>query len=595
MKKILGLLLGVLCVATIGACNTGDGQSVDSTESVQSSQTDGHVHTLKRVSERTATCIREGNITYWTCEECDTYFADENGATEITKESTVLAKSAHTLTKAEGLEPTCTSKGKKESWTCSKCTKIFGDEACTVELSKIQLALDKAPHALTHHEVVLANGKENGVKEHWSCETCAGNFMDENGTEKVSDATDLILYSLWNIPDFVVEVPADRDPVVLQLSDTQIIDAAQARDGRTGVDYAFWATDQVEERCYNYVKETIEATNPDFIIITGDVVYGEFDDSGTALTGFIDFMESFQIPWSPVFGNHDNESKKGVDWQCDQFEAATYCYFKQNTVKGNGNYSVGIMQGGELQRVFYMLDSNGCGNASQESKDNGQTMPSLTGFDKSQINWYTNHIAFLKEYAPNVKLSFAYHIQQAVFGEAYAKYGFDQNDKLQGEDEKGINLDTMEGVAEGDFGFIGRQMKGAWDANKTVYNGMKEMGVDSIFVGHEHCNSVSVVYEGIRFQYGQKSSEYDRFNCIDENGVITGGYSKTGTSLIGGSVIVLSKEDGTIKDAYNYYCDDAGDIVTNGKINWDYFGTNSVTVKSRALLCPMDDKRVRYC
>ena len=66
----------------------------------------------------------------------------------------------------------------------------------------------------------------------------------------------------------------------------------------------------------------------------------------------------------------------------------------------------------------------------------------------------------------------------------------------------------------------------------------------------------SVVCEGIRFQYGQKSSEYDRYNQIDANGNITATYlyNKTGTPLIGGSVIVLSDTDGSIEDAYIYYC-----------------------------------------
>ena len=114
------------------------------------------------------------------------------------------------------------------------------------------------------------------------------------------------------LPDFIVNIPTGKEPVVLQLSDTQIIDAAQARPGRGGVDSVFWATDQIEERCYDYLTETIETVAPDFIIITGDVVYGEFDDSGTALESFVSFMDGFKIPWSPVFGNHDNESAKGV-------------------------------------------------------------------------------------------------------------------------------------------------------------------------------------------------------------------------------------------------------------------------------------------
>ena len=84
-----------------------------------------------------------------------------------------------------------------------------------------------------------------------------------------------------------MEVPEGRDPVVLQITDTQIIDAGQARPGRGGVDEVFWATDQVEERCYNFLYETVAATQPDLIIMTGDNVYGEFDDNGSAMLGLV--------------------------------------------------------------------------------------------------------------------------------------------------------------------------------------------------------------------------------------------------------------------------------------------------------------------
>ena len=118
--------------------------------------------------------------------------------------------------------------------------------------------------------------------------------------------------------------------------------------------------------------------------MTGDLVYGEFDDAGTSLLALIEFMESFDIPWAPIFGNHDNESKKGADWQSARLEAAKNCLFKQRTLTGNGNYTVGIQQDGVLKRVFFMLDSNGCGAISEESRANGHTVTSV-GFGKIRL------------------------------------------------------------------------------------------------------------------------------------------------------------------------------------------------------------------
>ncbi|MBQ7948250.1 MAG: metallophosphoesterase [Clostridia bacterium] len=589
MKKLIGILCGILFAFSLAACenlNLPFGKSSESTQSEeisennsdnnldnsdQTSQTpETHVHTMTKTAAKAATCEKEGNIAYWYCAGCEKYFADAKGKEEIALEDTVVEITAHDPVFVSGITPTCLMNGKKEYYDCSTCTQIFADEACTKVLGWGELLLSKTSHDMTHHEEVPVVGAENGVLEHWTCNVCEKYFADEKGTQQIT-AEDTIKYSVLGIPDFIVEVPEGRDPVVLQLSDTQIIDAGQAREGREGVDYAFWATDQIEERCYDYVTEVIEATDPDFIIITGDVIYGEFDDNGSVWLSFIEFMESFEIPWSPVFGNHDNESKMGVDWQCEQLENAEHCLFEQKELTGNGNYSVGIVQGGEIKRVFYMLDSNGCGNVSAESLANGHTTTAV-GFGKNQIEWYTDQIEILKEYSPDTKISFAYHIQQAIFEDAYAKYGFDQSEEYQN-----INIDRLENKAEGDFGYIGRQLKGPWDTNKSVYNGMKALGVDSIFVGHEHCNSASVVYDGIRFQFGQKSSEYDRFNCISADGVITGGYSKTGTSLIGGTVIVLSETDGAIEDAYIYYCSDEEGKIVNGQINWDKYKPIEVT------------------
>ena len=368
-----------------------------------------------------------------------------------------------------------------------------------------------------------------------------------------------------NIPDFIVEITAGRDPVVLQLSDTQIIDAGQSRPGRDGIDPAFWATDQVEERCYNYITEVVEATAPDLIIMTGDLVYGEFDDNGTVWTSLVNFMDSFEIPWAPVFGNHDNESKMGVDWQCEQLEKAKYCLFDQKELTGNGNYSVGIAQGDELKRVFYMLDSNGCNGVSDKSLENGHTVRTI-GFKQDQVDWYTKQIGILHEVSPETKISFAYHIPFAAFQDTFVQYGFVLGSE---KDRTTINIDIAANQAEGDFGIIGEQFRVDWDISKKIYEGMKALGADSMFVGHEHCNSSSIMYEGIRFQFGQKSSQYDAYNVMDANGVITRTFGRPGAgkqSLIGGSVVVLSEEDGAIADAYIYYCGQP-----NGTIDWSQF------------------------
>ena len=361
-----------------------------------------------------------------------------------------------------------------------------------------------------------------------------------------------------NYVDFIVSVPEEREPVILQLTDMQIIDSSQSRTedrlGSTHVEY--WGPDKKNIRCYDYLREIITETKPDLILITGDIVYGEFDDSGESLIEFVNFMESFDIPWAPVFGNHENESKKGVDWQCEQFVNAENCLFVQRSLTGNGNYTVGIEQGGKLKRVFFMLDSNGCGSASEQSLANGHTQRSV-GFGDDQIKWYTKTAKAIITASPATKLSAAFHIQPNVFLDALAQYETDGSEQ--------VFIDRDPNKKDGDFGFIGAKLKGEWDVNKAVFNGLKDLGFDSIFVGHEHANSASIVYEGVRLQYGMKCSTYDRLNYISSDGNIQSTYYSTETPWVGGSVFNLAS-DGEIVDPHIYYCKDAG-----GNIDWDSF------------------------
>lgn len=568
MKKFLSTLLALsFCFFT--ACGnpnknssgtTSDTRSSDSVLSSQDSEPE-HEHFVTYITSNDPTCSREGNVAFYFCLGCNGYFSDENATVATSYEATRKPMLPHNTTKVDGYVATCDAEGLKEHWLCSVCGNAFADEGCTEQLASSQLGIPKRAHQnMVHKEGFPVDGDKNGEKEHWYCEDCDGYFLSADGTNVV-DMEDIILYSAVNIPDFMIEIPEGRDPVVLQLTDTQMIDGSQYRPGEASSgDAITYAPSKFNEYCYDYLTEIITKTKPDLIIITGDLIYGKYDDNGSLFTSFVTFMDTFQIPWAPIFGNHEGESKMGVDWQCEQLKNAKYCLFEQKELTGNGNYSVGIMQGGKIKRVFYMLDTNGCSNASEETMQNGHTSKSA-GFGPDQIEWYTNQITQLKEVSPDTKISFAYHIQQAVFGEALEKYGFDQTEKYQD-----IFIEYAENHSDGDFGYLGRQMKDPWDASKTIYEGMKKLGVDSIFVGHEHCNSASVVYEGIRFQYGQKSSEYDRYNAVTDEGEIVAIqiWNKVGTPLVGGSVIVLSETDGSIKDSYIYYCENAG-----GNINWD--------------------------
>lgn len=411
-------------------------------------------------------------------------------------------------------------------------------------------------HVFELSEEKAATCADYGYKE-YKCSVC-GEIKDEysdplghkvRSGKCVREGCDL------EVPtDFLVEVPSDRDAIILQLTDPQVVDSAQRRTpdriGQTHID--FYKLENRNKICYDHITEVVNEVKPDLIILTGDIVYGEFDDNGSCFKDFTEFMDGFGIPWAPVFGNHEAEANIGVDWQCKQLEEAENCLFLQRTLTGNGNYTVGIMRNGEIERAFFMLDSNGCGGASAKSMSNGHTITGR-GFGADQIKWYTAEAAKIRAEYPEVRYSFAFHIQPYVFVTAMRKYGYDGT-------KKPVNIWAAANREATDFGYVAWGVE-QWDVNGEVFKGLKALGCDSIFVGHEHRINASLVYDGVRLQYGQKSSEYDSHMRVNtETGEIVADYPNNDGLLpiIGGTVIPLSEETGKLKQPYIYLCKNAG-------------------------------------
>lgn len=326
-------------------------------------------------------------------------------------------------------------------------------------------------------------------------------------TEDEAEESDKLL-------DFVVEVEEGRDVRVLQLTDIEIIDSLQKRtaDRLVGTQATIWQPQEMDKQCFAYIRDAVERAKPDFIVITGDFIFGEFDDNGTSLEALIGFMDSFEIPWSPVFGDLEKESAKGADWQCEQLENSAYCYFKRGNTDGDGNYTVGIQQGNKLVRVFYMLD-------------NGE------GFTETQMKWLYDRMSAIDEEqdGEEVKASLCYHrptVEAQLASEQYAakRFPYTINENVRGE--------------EGDFGSQHVEFSGL---SVPVVQGMTfvqlltSFHVDSVFMGHCHMVNTSITYEGIRWTFGLKSSTYT--NPLKKE-------------LIGGTLIIFDKTEMSVEHLY---------------------------------------------
>ena len=142
-------------------------------------------HSMTKTEAKEPTCTEDGNSAYWTCSVCGKFFSDENGKNEIEKDSWVIEATGHSLTKTEAKEPTCTEDGNSEYWTCSVCGKFFSDENGTTEIEKDSWVIEAKGHSLTKTEAKDPTCTEDGNSEYWTCSVCGKFFSDEDGTTEI--------------------------------------------------------------------------------------------------------------------------------------------------------------------------------------------------------------------------------------------------------------------------------------------------------------------------------------------------------------------------------------------------------------------------
>lgn len=313
-----------------------------------------------------------------------------------------------------------------------------------------------------------------------------------------------------SLVDFVIHAEEGKEFRILQLTDIQLRDDSTCRfpDKLNFTDDTPLTEEELYQDSFRYIEELVERTKPDLIIMTGDNVAGYLDHNGFCFSKLVAFMDSLEIPWAPVFGNHDNESAMGVTWQCQQFENAEYCLFKRGEITGNGNYTIGVEQGGKLIKVIYMMDSNGCwaGYYNENEPDfqynQGEEIKITSGFGEDQIQWIKStsaEIASKLHYAPSKFL--AMHINIQEYAKAAISKGYMQNDETDR-----FVIDDPTGV---DFGAKYERFSG-WSAD-GLWTMLKAYKFDGIFAGHQHWNNCSIVYEGVRLTFGTKTGFFDYY------------------------------------------------------------------------------------
>lgn len=245
-----------------------------------------------------------------------------------------------------------------------------------------------------------------------------------------------------------------------------------------------------DAKAYKTITEMIKTTNPDMIIVTGDITSEK--ENMTAFKSFGSFMETFNIPWAFTFGNHEGldikyENGEVVDGETiadkqqlsDYLETLENCIYEAGSddVDGMGNYYYIVRdKDGKAITALIMMDSN--------SYDNEYDCYDY--FHDNQVQWYEQTVKSIAKTengaSDKVVPSLAFfHIPMCEFVTAY--------------DEGKSNASLISGKRF--------EKSGCSEVDDEMFETMLELGsTKGVFVGHDHMNNYSVDYKGIRLTYG---------------------------------------------------------------------------------------------
>lgn len=266
----------------------------------------------------------------------------------------------------------------------------------------------------------------------------------------------------------------ERDFVILNLTDTHLTGSDW-----TGGSEHFAIVDKT-------IKELLERVRPDLITLTGDY---STEPYFIDLVRFADYMESFGIPWAPVWGNHDNSGgTEFIDHAADVFMAKPHCIFeKGNPSMGCGNYVIRIHEDKKPVSALFMMDSH-----------RGSIYP-------SQIRWFETHASALRKEGCGDS-AVLMHIPLTEFETAF-------DSALIGGIAAASSVDLPASYTPGcwnagfenSFGIM-REKVCPIEKNDEWFDALKQSEiVKYLIAGHEHINNFAVTWQGIRLVYSLKT------------------------------------------------------------------------------------------
>ncbi|MDD4111155.1 MAG: metallophosphoesterase, partial [Clostridia bacterium] len=280
-----------------------------------------------------------------------------------------------------------------------------------------------------------------------------------------------------------VKLNENRDIKILQLTDLHI------GNGILCV--------KKDKKALENVCALIEYSQPDLIVLTGDLVYPLSIATGTndnlsALKIVAQIIEYYKTPWTICFGNHDAEyvamySKSEL---CNFLESETleYCLFDRGPsyLNGMGNHIVNVYNNDNSFNSSIILFDDG-------DYKNGYQLSGYTAISQEQTDWYVDSLNLINDYVGEIVQSFIfYHVPSKDYEDAWLAYRADNP-----------NVTYFYGWAN-----EASEKISCPDEDSPLFGEILAMGsTKGIFCGHNHLNDFSISYFGVRLTHG-KSIDY---------------------------------------------------------------------------------------
>lgn len=302
-----------------------------------------------------------------------------------------------------------------------------------------------------------------------------------------------------------------------------------------------------------YVKESLAATDPDLVVLGGDMSEASHEDYPAAVKEICDLFIEAETPFVITFGNHDYLHGFTIDEMFALYKEFGGEYFisedENPELFGCGTCSISVYSNDESRVAYeiYCFDS-GC---EVEGKGYESVHP-------DQIEWYKNRAEELKnenggKYVPSVV--FQHIIVQEIYDKIFpvaTKNDPEKNEIFDGIAYRKTAIPNLSNIKDGYL--MEKPCPGYY--NYGQLDAMSENGdVRAMFFGHDHSNSFTVEIDGVDIVSSPSVKPHSLLKKINW----------------GGRVITLH-EDGTyeseVLEGYDLADEKSSEIIDTGALSW---------------------------